>query len=201
MSETVTYQVVLLDSIGSFLLKEPTYESISFLIKILPNDFFSETIGLMQKILEEEKISEVVDLYNHYFEIPSHCTLTSHQSATVYGRKKPEFLDTFLNSIGVKFKVTDNRMPDHIGNLVLILAIIVKNIEDTENEDSVRNQVKLLEKFVNRHLLSFIDILREELNGCNCNDQVNVFKGLMGGLIPLVKTIRDNAVDIRASIA
>ncbi len=188
----VSYQVVLLDSLGSHFLKKPTTDSLMLLAEVLPPEFFPGLREMVKDVHDNNRLSEVIDLYTHYFEVPSHCSLTSHQSATVFGYKRPEFLDPILASLGVEYKPLGNKMPDHVGNLILILAIIVKNIEDAESEDVLKNQRNLLDKFIKMHIFTFVDRLNKELGTCHCNDEINVYKILMKGIEPLVKTIRTN---------
>ncbi len=168
-----------LNLLGNFLLDEkPDAEKVKAIGEISANvDFpeFRQLSEIAKRIIEtNDNWERFIQVFNHHFIIPAACALPLYTSALFFSRIKPDFYREYLRELGLDFKLKGRNFPDHIGNELVLLSIILSISVMENNESSIKLGRQLLRKFFIPHL----NAITSKVSSCTCDDELNLYKPL-----------------------
>ncbi len=181
-----------LNFLGQFLLTEqPNRDMIEAMVQIANNvdlPGFKELGRIAMVVLKDgESWKRFENIYNHHFLIPAACALPLYSSQLYYSRIKPDFYDRYLDELGLRFKQEGRKFPDHIGNELILLSIIISVAITEDNPSIAKIGREMLRKFFIPHL----DPINGRLKKCTCDNQVNLYKPLFNCIMILYEEAKN----------
>ncbi|RMG41400.1 MAG: hypothetical protein D6732_02540 [Methanobacteriota archaeon] len=186
-----------LNFLGQFLIADKPdrqmVEGIATISRHVDIPEFLELSEIAEKILKDEKMwKRFENIHNHHFLIPAGCAIPLFSSQLYFSRIKPDFYNNYLHSLGLNFKQEGRKFPDHIGNELILLSIIL-SMAVTDNSKSV---AKLGREMLRKFFIPHLDPISMRISNCDCDDPVNLYKPLF----KCIKILYEEAKDILAKI-
>lgn len=173
--------IVLFDIFGNLMLRKPNKDLLNKIQFHNTNSIeINNLVRKIQKSLESEhNFSELEKLYEHLFEQPSKCMLTTHQSLYYFNRIKPDFLNELLAEIGIKHNSEGGNYADHIGNQTLLIAYLYQMINKSEDSNDVITIERVFNKFMNLYYIDNLKKLNIEIKVCKCFEEINIYQEIL----------------------
>ncbi len=133
----------------------------------------------LEKIINDNNLTELESHYLHLFELPSQCRVKAHESTYYYGRIKPEYLFPLMSPLGISFTPINGKFADHFANQLLLLAAISSQALLTSDHEEFKRSIHALKSLYEQHLKAHLQRIIDQIRECHCNSPIDIYSDLI----------------------